>query len=337
MFEMFYNPPSHHVATIVGLLVLALYLIAGAAVLVSEWSQKREDVNLRQRYVSACVMGPLVLLPTYLGGIPFAVLTAALSVVCVREFLKLVQAERPCAYIRIAEISAGGFVGAALLESCPSLAELPMLKESWLYAPPLSATPISHNLHPFYILPVMVIMLILLVPLVLQRYRGMSIRESLTIFGILYFGWFPAHAVLLRNCAEGFGLLMFLSLAVVCNDVSAYATGRLIGKTKVAPIISPKKTEEGAFGGLIASIVVAYALRHLIPGLTAVTACVAGAAIGVAAPAGDLIVSVVKRDVGVKDSSALIPGHGGILDRLGSFIFATPIFYYGMRLAGLIS
>jgi len=130
---------------------------------------------------------------------------------------------------------------------------------------------------------------------------------------------------------------MFLCMTVVWNDVFAYAIGRLFGKTKMAPLISPKKTREGAIGGLLGSLAAALLFRYLVPELTPSTSLCLGALAGICAPAGDLIVSVVKRDVGTKDSGSLIPGHGGMLDRCGSFVFVSPAFYYCIRFGGLLN
>jgi len=119
---------------------------------------------------------------------------------------------------------------------------------------------------------------------------------------------------------------------VVFNDVLAYTVGRMWGKTPLAPAISPKKTREGALGGLAGSLFAALTFRYAVPDLNLTAVLAAGLLIGVAAPLGDLIISVIKRDMSVKDSGNLIPGHGGLLDRCDSLIFATPAFYYYLLL-----
>jgi phosphatidate cytidylyltransferase len=149
----------------------------------------------------------------------------------------------------------------------------------------------------------------------------------------LYFAWILAHLIFLRGIDHGFGYLVFLSVAVVLNDVLAYTAGRLFGKHKLAPHISPKKTWEGAVGGLFGSLLGVVVFKYAVPELTWNAALVSGVIIGVTSPLGDLIVSVIKRDMAVKDTGALIPGHGGLLDRCDSLIFATPAFYYFIILA----
>jgi len=127
-------------------------------------------------------------------------------------------------------------------------------------------------------------------------------------------------------------LLMFFAM-VIFADTGAYYTGRLIGRHKLAPRVSPGKTIEGAVGGLIAAIAVGPLSRllffHEIP---IVHALVLGALIGVIGPIGDLAESMLKRGAGVKDSGTLLPGHGGVLDRVDSILFCAPLLYYYSRL-----
>jgi len=127
-------------------------------------------------------------------------------------------------------------------------------------------------------------------------------------------------------------LLMFFAM-VVLADTGAYYTGRLIGRHKLAPRVSPGKTIEGAVGGLVAAIAAGPLSRllffHEIP---LVHALVLGALIGVLGPIGDLAESMLKRGAGVKDSGTLLPGHGGVLDRVDSILFCAPLLYYYSRL-----
>lgn len=335
MNKLFFDPPSIDVAIGITCIAVSMCVIAALATFVSERVRKTKDANLRQRCLSAYLLTVLLLSCTYAGGIAFAVLVGAVSSACISEFMKLVRAEETVAY-KVIGLSAGiSFSLAAMYESSVALQQLGL--SQWLPNIGSGSLPAEHSLHPFYILPIFFIMLILIVPLILQRYKGMSARESFTIFGVLYFGWFLAHIVFLRNSDSGFGLVILLCMTVVANDVFAYAGGRLFGRTKVAPLISPKKTREGAITGFAGSIIAALLFSYLLPAHDRLAPLIIGAIVGITAPLGDLIISVVKRDVGVKDSSDLIPGHGGILDRCGSFVFASPVYYYYLRLAGLIS
>ena len=122
--------------------------------------------------------------------------------------------------------------------------------------------------------------------------------------------------------------LCFAMLVVLwTNDTLAYAVGSLIGKTKVTSI-SPKKSLEGYIGGLIFSLVASFLLnRNLDLGLTAIQSVILGAVISITADFGDLLISKLKRLYDFKDSGRLIPGHGGIMDRIDSLIFAMPFIY----------
>jgi len=143
-------------------------------------------------------------------------------------------------------------------------------------------------------------------------------------FGLAYVA--PACAALfwLRADAQaGFANVLFLLLVVWASDIGAYAAGRMFGGPKLAPAISPGKTWSGAAGGLVCAMLVGVAASRLDTGAASHAALVA-AVLGVLAQAGDLLESGLKRHFGVKDSSRLIPGHGGLLDRLDGVLAAAP-------------
>ena len=144
-------------------------------------------------------------------------------------------------------------------------------------------------------------------------------------FGVLYVGIACIALVWLRgDAAAGRANVLFLVGVVWASDIGAYAAGRLFGGPKLAPAISPGKTWSGAAGGFVAALLVGEASGHVLwPGAAGHGALVAGA-LGVAAQAGDLLESAAKRRFGVKDSGRLIPGHGGLLDRLDGLMAAAP-------------
>jgi phosphatidate cytidylyltransferase len=155
---------------------------------------------------------------------------------------------------------------------------------------------------------------------------------SAGVLGLLYCGVFPAMAVKLLELPSD-GLWLFAFLAVVfAGDSFAYFTGRLIGKTKLLEAVSPKKTIEGALGGLAGSGVVGLlfgllVFRDVSLGMLVLTALVTG----IFAQIGDLFESLLKRIANVKDSGSIMPGHGGVLDRLDGVLFAAPVFYILVR------
>jgi len=152
----------------------------------------------------------------------------------------------------------------------------------------------------------------------------------------IYVGGGMVALALVRDFAPtGAWVLMTMVLAWG-SDTAAYFVGRKFGKTKLAPRISPKKTIEGSAGGLTASIVGAAVMSYFLPGMGAVDGIALGVLAGTAGQAGDLLMSVLKRSSGVKDSGGILPGHGGILDRVDALVFTAPATWaYGHFIAGL--
>lgn len=133
--------------------------------------------------------------------------------------------------------------------------------------------------------------------------------------------------------SHGPGVLMILLGTVVASDSGQYYTGRAFGRHKLAPAISPSKTVEGAVGGVVIASIAAVLLgRVWLPAVAEWRMAPAGAVIAIAGIFGDLFESRMKRRAGVKDSGHLIPGHGGILDRIDSWLFATPVYWVFLRL-----
>lgn len=163
---------------------------------------------------------------------------------------------------------------------------------------------------------------------------------AVTIFGIMYIGWMGSHLVMLRQLPVALGLediigarlVFFAALVTWSTDTGAYLFGVALGRHKLIPRISPNKTVEGALGGLLAAGFCGWICsKGLTPFLTPLAATVIGLITGVMAQLGDLVESMIKRDVGIKDTAELIPGHGGILDRFDSLLFTVPVLYYYFR------
>jgi phosphatidate cytidylyltransferase len=154
---------------------------------------------------------------------------------------------------------------------------------------------------------------------------------AVSLFPSLYLA-LPIGAMVAMRETDGPEVLFLLMLTVMVSDTAQYYTGRLFGRTPLAPAISPKKTVEGAVGGLIVGTLIFVAagvwwLARMPPGIRAVL----GMAVVASGIAGDLFESLLKRSVGVKDSSSIIPGHGGVLDRVDALLFAAPIYYVVLR------
>lgn len=152
------------------------------------------------------------------------------------------------------------------------------------------------------------------------------------VLGVLYVSVLFPYFALLRNGPNGIALVILMLLLVVCTDTGAYFTGRAIGRHKLAFKVSPGKTIEGAIGGIAASIIGGLILRGwLAPEWNAGQAAVFSAIIAILAIVGDLASSAFKRVAGVKDSGWIFPGHGGLLDRTCSLVFAAVFTYYYSR------
>jgi phosphatidate cytidylyltransferase len=163
----------------------------------------------------------------------------------------------------------------------------------------------------------------------LKEIRQAAADVALVLMGFLYVPLLLSHLILIRMLPHGVSWLFLIMVIVMAGDSAAYYVGSSFGKTKLYPAVSPKKSVEGSLGGLAGSVIGALICRSLFfPELT-VADCVATALLlGVLGQLGDLFESLIKRSCGVKDSGVIIPGHGGILDRMDSILFAGPAAYY---------
>jgi len=155
-------------------------------------------------------------------------------------------------------------------------------------------------------------------------------RVAITLLGVCYVNWLLGHTILLRALPDGVHWILLLVWVTWLGETAAYAVGSLIGRHRLAPAISPGKSIEGAVAQLVVSIVAAItAPGWLFPGLRFQDALVVGILLGVLGQIGDLVESALKRSVGTKDTGQVIPGHGGVLDRIDSLLFNAPaLFYY---------
>jgi phosphatidate cytidylyltransferase len=158
-----------------------------------------------------------------------------------------------------------------------------------------------------------------------------------TLLAILYVGWLLGHALSLHAMLEGPGLTLFAVGVTWCGESAAWAIGSTLGRHRLAPVISPRKTIEGAVAQVLASLIGAMVLAAwLLPGWGFPRAGFAGVLLGVVGQVGDLAESVMKRSLGAKDAGVIIPGHGGLLDRLDGLLFNVPaLFCYVHAVGGL--
>ena len=261
---------------------------------------------LRTRVLSAAVLIPLVAGLVYAGG---WILAAALWIVAVRAAYEMFHLFQDAGYR-------------------PSLAASALAMAAFLVAarfPDLHLTGLALT----------VAVIGTLIWQMLRPPDGQPTQSwALTLGAALWLGWLIAHFVLLRDLSPAFGLgagtrwLVLMFLVTWINDSAAYFVGKAVGKHPCAPYLSPKKTWEGTVGGWIGGVAATALLGYWLVDLPWLHGLALGALVATVAPFGDLTKSMVKRQMGVKDFSALIPGHGGMFDRIDSLLFVAPVIYY---------
>jgi phosphatidate cytidylyltransferase len=182
--------------------------------------------------------------------------------------------------------------------------------------------------------PSIVLLLLFLSVLFMGTSENLSSTISnvgITLFGIFYIGFLLSHVSLIRKMGDGRLWVLFLMATVWAADISAFLSGSLFGRHKLYPKISPKKTYEGLGGAIVGAVIVALGFARLfIPHLQKVPCILLAIGIGILGQLGDFTESMLKRSAQVKDSGSLIPGHGGMLDRLDSFLFSAPFLHYSL-------
>jgi phosphatidate cytidylyltransferase len=265
---------------------------------------------LRTRVLSAAVLIPLVAGATYAGG---WVLAAVVFIVSVRAAYEVFQLKKKAGYRP--SLAATTLVIAAFV----IVARFPDLHLAGLVlTASIVGTLVWHLLCP---------------P---EGYPTQS--WALTIGIALWLGWLIGHMVLLRDLSPAFGWgtgtrwLTVMFLVTWINDSAAYAVGKTIGRHPCAPYLSPKKTWEGTIGGWLGGVAATMLLGAWLVDLPWLHGLALGALVATVAPFGDLAKSMVKRQNKVKDFSGLIPGHGGMFDRIDSLLFVAPAIYYYVTL-----
>lgn len=254
---------------------------------------------LKTRILSSVFLIPVVLGLTYLGGRYFAVLVAVAGLLATHEFYQIV---------RQAGYRPFPLIGLALAASFFLDAYVPQLRVwRWAMAAAVMAPMVWQMLQ--------------------ADMQGFLSGWALTLAGAVYIGGLLGHLIMVRNLPQGLGWLLLTFAGTWACDTAAYFTGVNLGKHGFFTRVSPRKTWEGAIGGLAAGIAATVVAGHLL-GLPLWQSLALGVVLVLGVTFGDLAESLVKRQVGVKDSGTLIPGHGGMLDRIDSLIFASVIVYY---------
>ncbi len=255
------------------------------------------------RIISALVGLPILLLFIYLGGGAFAFMVAVLATVGLYEFARMTDGKQQFLLVPV-------LLGVWL-----------MLLGSYL------------QWENWASLGILVTFCIVFAVAVFQ-FPAFHVEDiAVNFLGLLYIGWTMAHLIAFDSLGNGRLLVLYLFVAIWSSDSGAYFVGRFLGRHKLCPRVSPKKTVEGSIGGIITTCVLLSLLNLYVHMLSSVTVLVIAVVISLVGQIGDLMESLIKRYYGVKDSGKLIPGHGGVLDRFDSIMLAAPVMYYVLVIA----
>jgi phosphatidate cytidylyltransferase len=238
---------------------------------------------------------------TVIGGLPFAVAMIGVGLICLREYFVMTASARPlqiAAYVAVTAMVVAAHFGTAFNVLLVGTACFPLL---FFFGAD-------------------------------RRHRdGVTVSIGVTLLGTIWIGLPLVHAVLLRDLPDhGAALLIDVLVGTFATDTGAYATGRMFGSHhhRIAPNISPNKTLEGLIGGFLIGTMAFWFAGLYQDWLSGVDALIIGAAVAAIGPVGDLFASLVKRDLGRKDTGRLFGPHGGLLDRLDAVLFTIVVGYY---------
>jgi len=259
---------------------------------------------MSKRILTVIIGIPIIFVCTYFGGWSFFFLVTLIALFALNEFYNLMLKK--------------GYSPSYLVGSCVTVFF------TWF-----TTFTLKHpNWEPYAIgILTTAIIVTFSAGIFLKKAQDSTVNASITLLGILYIGWMISYLILIRQLNPYGHYLFFLMIAIWACDTTAYVVGTNFGKIKLSPYISPNKTVEGSIAGFVVSVIAASFFSWMI-GMNMVHGIILGMIIGIVSQISDLVESLIKRDAGVKDSSNLIPGHGGVLDRMDSFILTAPIMYY---------
>ncbi len=259
---------------------------------------------MKERVITVLVLGLIGLPALILGGIFFWILFAVFLGIASWEFVNLMRG----ANLQPAmPISVGGVLA-------------------------LLVTRIYYPQHESVVLVLLVLFAMAYHSIAFERGRNQAASDfAITVTALVYFGWVGAYLIKLRNLPDGLWWFVLVLPIIWFTDSGAYFVGKNLGKHKLSPRLSPNKTWEGYWGGVffgvLAGILFAWLWRENIS-ITLLNGAIFGLVLSMLTTLGDLGESMIKRQSGIKDSSHILPGHGGIFDRIDSWIWAAPLGYY---------
>ncbi len=265
-------------------------------------------MNLLKRISVALIGIPLLLYVFYLNGTPLLIFGSLLSALISLEMFKMFKQKGLNPNVLTVPFSVITFLTISLY--------------GWSFAP--------ISLFPF-------LCILFINRLLRNDIEGSIISIAISLFTVFYAGVLPSSIITLGKFSNGNYLLILIIILTWITDSFAYFIGMTLGKHRGIFPVSPQKSVEGFVAGLVFAVIAAIATYFIFPNMFTMTQLVsAGISTGIAGQAGDLMESLIKRDMGVKDSSNLIPGHGGVLDRFDSFLISISILYVVLTIETLI-
>jgi phosphatidate cytidylyltransferase len=283
-------------------------IVAGVVLATLRFGLRKNVSHAWASYRGWLIMVPLIVGVIFLGRVASIVFFTVIAIFAFKEFARATGLYRDwwmTGAVYLATIAVG--------VSC-------------LVNDPFEKSPGWYNF--FMALPVFAIAGILLVPILRNRVEGQLQAIALSIVGFVYFAWMFGHLTFLTNSTAAYAYVLYLLFAVEINDVAAFVFGKLFGRRQLRSQISPKKTWAGALGATAVSLAFPWVVHFTFPQFVARDLILAGLIVGIGGQLGDLAISVIKRDLNIKDMGAAIPGHGGILDRIDSLIYVAPLFLH---------
>jgi phosphatidate cytidylyltransferase len=303
-----FAPQTIHVYLMLAGGVLAF---AGLAIAILKWALKKNVEHAWHAYRGWLFMIPLVIGAVLLGRAATIVFFGIVAIAAFTEFARATGLYRDWLITGFVYLGIAGVTTVTLI------------------SPPGESLIGWYGM--FMALPVYVVAGILLMPIVRDRTKGQLQLIALGIVGFIYIGWMFGHLAFLANGRNAAGWILFLLFSVPLCDVAAFTFGKMLGRRKLRPNISPNKTWEGSLGAFAVGMALPWIFRFSLAGFGTRELLLAGLIVGVGSQLGDLSISVIKRDIGIKDMGALIEGHGGVLDRIDSLIYVAPLFFHMTR------
>ena len=285
-----------------------------------------------KRVLTALVTLPVYLFLLFYGGFNYAaifVLSSAVSLFCLYEYYQITSGTGSGKAFVVPGLIAGFFVNVVMY--------------FFAFGKVSGLNGYIEGFDARYLIALLVIFFcaIMIIQIFRRPIQGGIFAVTTTVFGVIYIVLFFSHIILIRSLANGVAYLLLLNVVVMANDTFAYFGGMLFGRHKTGLAVSPNKSWEGYFSGMLFSIVCVLLANEFcsvffdLNLFSTIEAAFVGILLAVGGDIGDLVESAFKRDGKVKDSGRLLPGHGGMWDVFDALIFTMPLFYYYLKLRGV--